>query len=469
MSELSEQQKLVFNKFINNENIFISGPGGYGKSFLIKEMVNYGLENDKKIQVCALTGCASILLNCKATTVHRFAGIGLATKKIEHIVEELFTTKRYKLKTWYHLKCLIIDEVSMMSLKLLLIMDKIARKLYNKPKLPFGGLQVIFSGDFYQLPPIKSQNEEKEASMFCFQHELWDELFPKENQIILDTNFRQNDKDFSEILNNIRIGHITSKSRKMLEQRIFTKDKLEEVKSNKITTLIMPLKRDIDNLNNTSNKKLESSEEYFYKMKYIESKNKKLSSKTSSSSSSSSSANPCSTLSEITNGLNNIKLLDESKITYNHEFLATSVIAGKELKLKIGTHVMCVVNLALENQIANGSQGIVVDFKNGIPLVKFNNLKEPVTIDYYIWKSENNKLGVAQIPLIYGWAITIHKAQGITLESAIMDIGSNIFEDGQTYVALSRVKSLEGLYLTSLNLNKITINKKVQKFYNSLK
>ena len=129
MTTLNTLQSLVFEKYKNGENVFLTGPGGSGKSFLIKTIVQDALENDSKIQVCALTGCASILLNCKATTLHRFAGFGLANKSIEAILDELFTKKRYKLKNWYNLKCLIIDEVSMMSLKILLILDAIAKRI----------------------------------------------------------------------------------------------------------------------------------------------------------------------------------------------------------------------------------------------------------------------------------------------------------------------------------------------------
>ena len=145
-------------------------------------------------------------------------------------------------------------------------------------------------------------------------------------------------------------------------------------------------------------------------------------------------------------------------------------MAEQNLELKTGTHVMCIANIDLDsiNQIANGSQGIIVGFENGFPLVKFNNIKDAIVIGPYIWNSETNKhVCISQIPLIYAWAITIHKAQGVTLDGAIMDIGKNIFEYGQTYVALSRVKSLKGLYLTSFDYTKIMANPKVKKFYNN--
>ena len=218
-SSLNNEQKLVFEKYKNGENVFLTGPGWSGKSFLIKVIVKDAQENNRKIQVCALTGCASILLNCKATTLHRFAGFGLANKCINDVVEELLK-KRYKLKKWFNLECLIIDEVSMMSLKLLLILDAIARKLYNKPNIPFGGLQVIFSGDFYQLPPVKSQDEEKEASMFCFEHPLWYELFPQENQVVLKTIFRQEEEKFLKVLKYVRKGKITNTTKASLESRV---------------------------------------------------------------------------------------------------------------------------------------------------------------------------------------------------------------------------------------------------------
>jgi ATP-dependent DNA helicase PIF1 len=128
---------------------------------------------------------------------------------------------------------------------------------------------------------------------------------------------------------------------------------------------------------------------------------------------------------------------------------------------------MCIANIDMESaeQIVNGSQGTVVEFIGEIPVVKFKNgIKR--SVGYHVWTSEiMPKIGVKQIPLIYAWAITIHKAQGVTLDMAQIDAGSNIFECGQTYVALSRVKNLEGLYLTAINPHKIQVNKKVKDFY----
>ena len=148
--------------------------------------------------------------------------------------------------------------------------------------------------------------------------------------------------------------------------------------------------------------------------------------------------------------------------------LRSSIMADDTITLKVGTQVMCIANLDQEtegSQIVNGSQGIITGFQNDLPIVRFRNGIEKV-IGRHAWKPEGiETISLTQLPLIYAWAITIHKAQGITLEIAEIDVGSHIFECGQTYVALSRVKSLSGLYLSSFNHSRIKVNSKVKTFY----
>ena len=451
MTTYSDEQQLCFEKYINGENLFITGPGGSGKSFLIKNIVKHAETNKKNIKVCALTGCAAILLECKATTLHMFSGIGFANKKNEDIIYELFTTKKYKLKNWRNLEILIIDEVSMMSLKILLLLDLISKKFYKNAN-PFGGLQVIFTGDFYQLSPVCNSLLEKEEAMFCFEHELWNQLFPKENQIVLKTIFRQKDETLLKILKYIRKGQITPSTRQALETRIFNTQELNLIKKDKILTILSPIKRDVEQINLKEYLKLDKSlEEHTYVLDYIDLYVKYDDDETEKK------------------NLFTLLLKSNEQLKKDYDFLANNILAEKCLKLKLGTHVMCIANINLsgELQIANGSQGIIVGFNNKkMPYVKFNAIEEPILLDYYIWKSEFNKrVGVMQLPLIYSWAITIHKSQGLTLDHAIIDIGSNIFADGQTYVALSRLKSLEGLYLTSFDYSKIKCNPLVKKFY----
>jgi ATP-dependent DNA helicase PIF1 len=451
MTTYSDEQQLCFEKYLKGENLFITGPGGSGKSFLIKNIVKHAEANNKNIKVCALTGCAAILLQCKATTLHMFSGIGFANKKNDEIIQELFTTKRYKLKNWRNLEILIIDEVSMMSLKILLLLDLIAKKFY-KNNNPFGGLQVIFTGDFYQLSPVCNNYLEKEEAMFCFEHALWNQLFAEENQIVLKTIFRQKDEILLKILKYIRKGQITPSTREALETRIFSTQELNLIKKDKILTMLSPIKRDVEQINLKEYLRLDKSlEECEYVLEYIDLYIKY-----------------DEDADEKTN-LFALLLKSNEQLKKDYDFLASNILADRCLKLKVGTHVMCIANINLsgELQIANGSQGVVVSFNDKkMPYVKFNTIDEPILIDYYIWKSEFNKrVGLMQLPLIYSWAITIHKSQGLTLDNAIIDIGSNIFADGQTYVALSRVKSIEGLYLTSFDCTKIKCNQLVKAFY----
>lgn len=437
--ELKNEQKLVFNKYIAGENIFITGPGGTGKTYLIKTIVNHAKENNKVYKVCALTGCAAILLMCNATTLHAFAGIGLGTGTIEEVVNKVIKNRKKKCN-WNKIDILIVDEVSMLSLKIFIILDIIGRKIKKKPNIPFGGIQIIFAGDFYQLPPIGNEDD-PQSMQFCFETTLWNETFPITNQIELKTIYRQSDPKYIKILNNLRIGKITNSTIKILQKYIDKKDR------NVLRpTIILPRRRDADKINYYELNKLDEKDEKTYKMTTV----------------------PETELCLTREQYLYLSLFTNKDKQYELEYLRENIIAEKEIKIRIGTVVMCIANLNIEgpNPIINGSQGIVIDYVNELPLVKFTNGVTEV-IGLHIWQSERIPgIAIKQIPLIYAWAITIHKAQGLTLERALIDIGNQIFECGQTYVALSRIKSLEGLYLKSFDYRKIKINKKVQEFYN---
>ena len=473
---LNEQQKIIFQKYLDGENIFVTGPGGTGKSFLIRKIAEHAENLGIKYKVCALTGCAAILLKCKATTLHSFACIGLANRSIEEVVRSVVDNK-LKTKNWKKLELLIIDEVSMLSLKLLLILDQLGRRIHNKLDEPFGGIQVIFTGDFYQLPPVNTNDEDKEASMFCFEHPLWNKIFPIENQISLKTIFRQNETELLKALSYIRKGKITKSTLALLQSRIKTEEEIKKIKQEKVLTILSPIKKEVESINKISYQDLPSDvETYTYNLKWVDtqkSDTKIIEVKTEEAKIVNAKTNDNKTDKKL--DMDNLcdnfeELLKRSpKFTkFEYEFLANNIMAEKEIELRIGTHVMCIANVDLQshNPIANGSQGIVVGFSEGLPLVKFNTISYPIAVGYFTWKSENNdKIAVAQIPLIYAWAITIHKAQGVTLDNALMNIGSSIFEYGQSYVALSRVRSLEGIYLSNLDYNKINANPKVKKFY----
>ena len=433
--ELSNEQQIAYDKYIQGENIFITGPGGAGKSALIKKIYHHACSRNKNIHVCALTGCAAVLLNCKAKTLHSWAGIGLGNGSIEQLVKKVRVNK-YTKSMWLETDILVVDEVSMLSLRLFDTLNTIG-KIVRKNARPFGGIQLIFSGDFYQLPPV-GDKEVPPSMQFCFESDDWYNVFDKASQIQLIKIFRQTDEVYSTILNQIRVGRLKRKSNDLLVGYVGRK-----IDENIVIepTKLFPTKSKVENLNRMKMDLIEENEIVFDRVYPNTS----------------------------TSGNDN-----ETTIKMEVNYLARSILCEERLVLKKGAQVMCIVNIKSDNDtepnLCNGSQGVVTGFclLSGCPIVKFNNGIE-TTMMRHTWTSEKfTSAYVSQIPLILAWALTIHKSQGATLDMAEIDVGSGIFECGQTYVALSRVKSLDGLYLTSFDASKIKINKKVREYYESL-
>ena len=452
-------QQTALDLFKKGENIFLTGPGGTGKTELIKRIVEIAEKQSKRIQVCALTGCAALLLGCPGSkTIHSWAGIGLASGTSYKVIDRVVKNK-YKSKAWKDIDVLVIDEISMMSKKIFDILDNIGRETRRKPSLPFGGIQVVFSGDFYQLPPVGSVEEDDEdSSAFCFESSRWNEIFTTSNIIQLKTIFRQTDMRYTKALNEIRIGKLYTSSYKLLMTRVGVKNENELIKP----TILYPKRRDVESINAAEMSKL-TGKEYVYNLSVINdisvgNKNKKYLSY----------GNAGSTNAGSTNANAGSSAAD-TEIAIKQ--LRGSIIADDKLVLKVGAQVMCIANIDVDglNPVVNGSQGVVVEItEDGRPVVQFLNGSKR-KFDYHVWTSEMNPaINIKQLPLIHAWAITIHKSQGVTLDLAEIDAGNNIFECGQTYVALSRVKSLDGLYLTAFNPQKIKVNEKVQKYYQSI-
>jgi ATP-dependent DNA helicase PIF1 len=421
------KHKEIFQSYLNEENIFITGPGGTGKTYAIKQINEHAINNNKRICVTALTGVASVLLDCNATTIHSWSGIGISNKTETQIINKINRSKFYK-HNWENTDILIIDEISMMSCKLFELLNKIGQVIRCNKK-PFGGIQLIFSGDFFQLPPVKE-------IFFCFESELFNNTFHK--IINLTKVFRQNDNTYKKLLLNMRKGLISKKSIELLNSKMI--DENFDKNTTNITRLV-PTKSKAFEINNYFINKIKDKK-YIYKRTYKEN-------------------------SENLNNIEKIKLdlMSETEKENEYNYIKESTLTEENLVLKKGAYVMCIANLDLEIGIANGTTGTVVDFTHEkLPIVQFD--KHKIVIGKKEWKSENVPgISLFQIPLILAWGITIHKAQGLTLDKAIVDIGKDLFEAGQMYVALSRIKSLDGVYLKEFNINNLKINYKVLNYY----
>lgn len=426
--KLSIKQQLVFDSVINGNNVFLTGPGGTGKTALIKQIYNK-IHNSKSIQLTAMTGVAAIQLHETAKTLHSWAGIGLGDQHVNKYILKIKNSKAL-LDKWKKIQILIIDEVSMLSDELFNKLEEIGRIIKQSNK-PFGGIQIVMSGDFYQLPPVKSN------SKFCFESDKFDQLF--HNKIILDSIFRQKDEVLVKILQNIRLGKITKSNIKTLQERLMkSEDHIKPV-------ILMPKKSSVDEINTTNLSNIDS-EPVTFSRKVLEDL-------------------------EVTKEEENyLKLLSVKEYSQELEFLDKSTVINEQVELKVGAQVMSIINVE-ENEkliISNGTQGVVKSFVNGLPFVEFENGVSQI-VNMYTWKCHALPCcGVCQIPLILSWALTIHKSQGCTLTHCRMNIGNDIFEAGQTYVALSRVKSLDGIYLDSFNPYKIKVNAKVKEFYDKI-
>jgi ATP-dependent DNA helicase PIF1 len=459
--ELSNEQLYAFQKFKEGQNIFISGAGGSGKSFLIKHFVHHLMTSSsfpkKTFQVASTTGCSSVLLSeniqntleygkmISVKTIHSWSGIRLCKGDDDKIISSVLKN-RHVLSIWKKTHILIVDEVSMMSSKILTILEKLAR-IIRKNTLPFGGIQLVFLGDMYQLAPVPDIDD-PETSKFCFESPVWNTIFPIENHIELKTIFRQTDDSFKEILNQIRIGELSETNKTILKNMVGKKF-IPQNENSAIPTKILSTRSKVDFVNHSQYSNI-TEMEHIYTIKintkcrvFIDS------------------SRPISPEDiEICNHLS------QKEIEYEIQTMKNSIPSPEQLKLKKGCPVMCLVNLNMDMGISNGSLGIIMDFhSNDNPIVLFNN-GICMEIEPHIWQNtEYPCLCISQYPLGLSFANTIHKLQGASLDMGIMDLGISIFAEGQIYVALSRVRSLDGLYLLAFHPQKIRVNPKVTEFY----
>jgi len=431
LSQLTEEQRKAYDLVEQGKSIFLTGPGGTGKSFLLKTMYELIPERrGKHVAVTALTGCAALLIGRFAKTLHSWAGIGLG-RESSTVLAATIRRSGKALRRWLGTDILIIDEVSMLTPDLLEKLDDVA-KILRRNSAPMGGLQVVFVGDFYQLPPV-NKDKEKEIP-FVFESPVWKEIV--QQTVSLTQILRQDDPIFHKILDEARHGALSEESLAILRKRVNLPWQQLKIRP----TLLFTRRVEVDMVNERNLKALQGDKKIFKaETTFV----------------------PVETTVGLTKESIEVKKAVE-KMDKDGPYMP-------ELILSVGAQVMLLTNLDYDTGLVNGSRGVVVDFEpNGAPLVQFLR-GNPVPIPASSWESTDiDGLSRKQIPLKLAYAITIHKAQGATLDCALIDIGTSTFECGQAYVALSRVKNLDSLYVWDVEATAFRAHPKVLEFYKSL-
>ncbi|MDQ1281675.1 MAG: ATP-dependent helicase [Patescibacteria group bacterium] len=413
---MSQEEALDILKM--GHSVFLTGAAGTGKTFVLNKYIQYLKTHSISPIITASTGIASTHIG--GQTIHSWSGIGILEKLDKYTLDKLEQNEKLY-KKYENVKVLIIDEISMLHASRLDMINTLFKK-FKKSDKPFAGIQIIFCGDFFQLPPVvknysnkNTENIENDSDKeFAYNSNAWKEL----NPVIcyLSRNYRQEDEKLLKILGDIRFERNESEILKELEVK--TKSYKQEKDILKLYTHNI----DVDAINEDQYKELGEVKEYTYEM--------------------------------TSSGKKHIV-----------ENLKNNCLAGDIINLKIGTKVIFVKN-DQNKAYQNGTLGEVIDFANNdMPIVETFD-KKKILVKEESWQQTNDDgkvLGeISQIPLRYAWAITIHKSQGMTLDAAEIDLG-RAFGSGMGYVALSRVKEFKNINLVSIGKHALRINSGVLK------
>ncbi|MDB5175286.1 MAG: helicase [Candidatus Saccharibacteria bacterium] len=388
-------------------HVFLTGAPGAGKTYVLNEYVQRAKKTGKVVAVTASTGIAATHLN--GNTIHAWSGLGIRDFLTPD--DERWLAGNEKLiKRYNGTDVLVIDEVSMLHGARLNMINQ-AAKLLRKSDAPFGGLQVILVGDLYQLPPVSRYGM---AVDFVHDSAAWHELDPE--VCYITEQHRQADSDqLLNLLQAMRRDQVDTEHFEMLQERTGLK-----ASDGEAVTRLFAHNVDVEAINNTHLAALMTKSR---------------------------------TYTMTTKGA-------KQRV----EQLTKSLLAPEKLELKIGAEVMFVANNFAEGYV-NGSRGRVLDFRDDGPLVELLNGRKMV-VEPFTWNLTEDGRSIAearQLPLRLAWAITIHKSQGMSLDAAEIDL-SKAFTPGMGYVALSRVRSLDGLYLKGINNMALAMHPQIHSF-----
>jgi len=503
---LSASQKVAFVKAVDGESFFLTGSAGTGKSELLKRLVQYWTSIGHAFELTASTGIAALNINGK--TLHSFAWIrpDETNSTVEAVLQRLNTIKAFKhrIKQLKGLQTLVIDEISMVHPDLFAMLSNLLQVIRISTS-PFGGLQIICVGDFFQLPPVQS-------NQLLFETKLFQQVCT--NVAELKECFRQKDSKFVELLSRVRTGCILPEDIAVLESRIGANIEHFGI----LPTELFSTNRDVDTLNDWKLKQLVGPQVDFEPVfghygivhdnaiqKYkLECSTIKLkgpvqtdTSNVQSTSVSSTGLSSSGLSSSNTDCLTANNTLASNSCAPISQLNTASQTSKAHCDVSAGCQVMLTFNLSVEKGLVNGSRGIVLGFETptrgitnlsslqslhssedikvfvksvAMPKVRFLVNKEPldILIPYVKTTKTLNKdsyLFCWSIPLKLAWATTVHKSQGQSLDCIKVCLDKTVFADGQAYVALSRARTIEGLTLTAFDSSVIRANKKVIEYY----
>lgn len=423
--------------FEEERNVFLTGMGGTGKTYVINRLIELCLERGVKVTPTSTTGCSAINI-LYGRTLHSALGIGLARESAPVLARQILMNKQKK-AAWLR-RLLIIDECSMLSGELLDKLEEVARALvpvYRQERV-FGGIRLLLVGDMLQLPPVTGD--------YIFTSSTWRDLNLKTVRLTVPQRF--NDEKFFRLLARVRVGLQTERDVKKLKSRHQAYIDQKHLESDILPTTLFGRKVDVESYNMERLDALEGKTYGFTgkdsvfvrNVDVLEMERDQVKAESS-------------TLTEVPGVLS------------SDEIIILDDLAPRRVILKVGAQVMLTRNLNLEQKLVNGSRGVVRDVVNGQVLVEFadgvQQLIEKVAFDKVVGKRRYVR---SQIPLILAWALSIHKSQSATIDNIIVDLGSGIFAPGQAYVALSRVRNLKGLYLSNFQPKSLIVDEKAVSF-----
>jgi len=401
---MTQNQSLSILK--TGASVFLTGEPGSGKTYVLNQYIDYLRKHAINVAITASTGIAATHIG--GVTIHSWSGMGIKSKLTSKELDSL-EGRRYLWKRFEDVKVLIIDEISMLSADQFETLNQICQS-FKRNSLPFGGIQMVLVGDFFQLPPI-TKKEEGGSVRFAFETQAWKSLKPL--VCYLEEQHRQDEGSLLGVLQSIRRGDV-NEGFPELEDRLYFE--FEDVIQ---PTRLYTHNTDVDVLNQRE-------------------------------------------LDSLPGDVNIYSMTGKGKKEYV-ERLQESCLSPQVLHIKIGSVVMCTKN-NFDKGYVNGTLGEVVSFcdETGYPKIVTNKNRE-ILIEPVVWSIEDGDkvlASIEQVPLRLAWAITIHKSQGMSLDAVELDL-SRVFEYGQGYVALSRARSMDGLKLLGFNQGALVVHPKI--------